>query len=139
MSKRSNLTTAIYLFIVFLSGILVGAFGHRLYMVNTVLSVNRQPRTPEEYRRRYVEEMTSRLKLSTGQVASLQRIMDETRQRYRAVHETYRPELKTIETEQYQKVRAMLTEPQRGEYERMRAERARRRQQENSSAAPAKR
>ncbi len=128
MTRRSNLTTALYLFVVFLSGAVVGAFAYRLYMVNSVLSGSR-PRNAEEYRRKSVAEMTSRLQLSPDQVQSLQRIMDETRQRFRDLHERDKPELKAIEAEQYSKIRAMLTEPQRDEYEKMRAERERRRQQ----------
>lgn len=129
MSKRSTLSAAVYLLLVFLSGALVGAFSYRLYTVNTVYS-GRPPRSPEEYRRKYVEETTARLKLSPDQVTSLQQILDATRQRYHDVHERYRPELKAIENEQYKNILSMLTEPQRAEYEKMRAERERRRQQD---------
>lgn len=127
MSRRS--TTAVYLLLVFLSGALVGVFAYRLYTVNTVLTDLRPPRTPEEYRQRYVEEMTSRLKLSPEQVNNLHQIMDGTHQRYRELHERYKPELKGIETAQYEQVRAMLSETQQEEYEKMRAEREARRKQ----------
>jgi hypothetical protein len=128
VSNRSSLSAAVYLLLVFLSGALVGIFSYRLYTANTVYS-SRIPRNPEEYRRKYVEETTTRLKLSGDQVANLQQILDETRQRYHDVHERYRPELKAIETDQYKKILSMLTETQRAEYENMRAERERRRQQ----------
>ena len=49
MTRRSNLATAVYLMLVFLSGVLVGVFAYRLYMVNTVISGSqRPPRSPEE-------------------------------------------------------------------------------------------
>lgn len=127
MTKRSSLTAFAYLVVVFLSGTLVGVFASRLYMVGTVRSSSGH-RSPEEYRRRYIEEMSKRLRLSTEQIASLQQIMDQTRQRYHDVHERYRPELKAIEDEQYQKVNGILAAAQRAEYEKMRQERERRRQ-----------
>lgn len=132
MSKRSTLSTALYLSLVFLSGMLVGVFSYRLYMVNTVQSSVRQqpPRTPEEYRKKMVAELSGRLKLTSDQVDHLQRIMDETRDRYREARERQRPELKAIEDAQHQKIVAMLTEPQRTEYEKMWAERERRREAE---------
>lgn len=133
MIRRSNLSTAAYLLLVFLSGVLVGVFSYRLYMVNTVQSGSvartQPPRSPEEYRKRAVAEMTARLKLSSDQVNTLQQIMDATRQRYHDLRERQKPDLKAIETEHYQRVLAMLSEPQRAEYEKMRAEREKRRQQ----------
>lgn len=132
MTRRSNLTTAVYLLLVFLSGTLVGVFAYRLYMVNTVLSsegVFRAPRSPEEFRRRYLEEMTTRLHLSGEQVQQLREIVDETGQRIREVHERSRPEMKAIDQAQYEKIQVMLTETQRAEYEKMRAEREKRRHQ----------
>ena len=79
--RRSTLTTGLYLALLFLSGVAVGIFGHRLYTINSVnASVN--PRNPEEFRRRYVAEMRSRLKLTDDQVARLGPILDETRQRH---------------------------------------------------------
>lgn len=116
--------------LVFLSGVLVGVFAYRLYMVNTVISGSqRPPRSPEEYRRRYIEEMTGRLQLSEEQVQRLREIVDETGQRIREVHERSRPDMKAIDQAQYEKIRVMLTATQLSEYERMRAEREKRRQQ----------
>ncbi|HWQ53500.1 MAG TPA: hypothetical protein VN442_07430 [Bryobacteraceae bacterium] len=129
MNRRPNLTTAVYLLLVFLSGALVGAFGYRLYMVNTVMSDKGPPRTPEEFRRRYVQELTARLHLSEDQVQKLQHIVENTGQRIREVHERSKPDMKAIEVSQYEQIRAMLTEDQRAEYEKMRAEREKRRQQ----------
>ena len=89
--------------------------------------------SPEEYRARAVATLTSRLKLTGEQVTSLQQIMDETRQRYHELRdrmrEQQRPELKAIETEHYQRILAVLTEPQRAEYDKMRAERGEKRRQ----------
>ena len=127
-TRKSSLSAVVYLVLVFLSGALVGAFAYRLYMVGSVSS-NAMPRSPEEYRKRAIEEMTTRLHLSAEQVSSLHRIYDGTRQRFRELHDKQRPEYRVIENDQYQEILAILTEPQRAEYQKMREERDRRRQQ----------
>ncbi|MCL5745653.1 MAG: hypothetical protein M1541_17300 [Acidobacteria bacterium] len=121
MIKRSNLSATLYLLIVFISGMVVGAFAHRLYTMNSV-SAN-TARTPEEWRAKYVGDMTRRLGLNTPQVGALQKILDETRQRYRQLHDKSKPEMKAIQDEQTQKIRAILDERQQAEYEKMRLER----------------
>lgn len=126
-TRRSSLSAVVYLVLVFLSGALVGAFAYRLYMVGSVSS-SAAARSPEEYRKRAIEEMTARLHLSAEQVSRIQQIYDETRQRFRELHNKQRPEFGVIENAQYQKILAILTEPQRAEYQKMREERDRRRQ-----------
>lgn len=127
--KSSTLSAVVYLVLVFLSGALVGAFAYRLYMVGSVSSSS-MAKNPEEYRKRAIEEMTARLRLSPEQIASIQRVYDDTRQRFRDLHEKQRPEYRVIENDQYQRILALLTEPQRVEYQKMREERDRRRQQQ---------
>lgn len=125
--KRSSLSTGVYLLLVFLSGIVVGVFANRLYVMNSV-SANANPKSPEEWRRKYVAEMRSRLRLSDQQVAQLEPILDETRQRFHDAHERAKPELKAIQDEQVQKIRSILKDDQKAEYEKMREEREKRRQ-----------
>jgi len=125
--KRSSLSTAVYLLLVFLSGIAVGVFANRLYFMNSV-SANTSSKSPEEWRRKYVEEIRSRLRLSDQQVAQLQPILDETRQRFHDAHERAKPELKAIQDEQVQKVRSILKDDQKAEFEKFRQEREKRRQ-----------
>ncbi|MDQ6704389.1 MAG: hypothetical protein M3Z85_00340 [Acidobacteriota bacterium] len=124
--RRSKLTTSLYLLLVFLSGSVVGIFGYRLYTMNSV-SASTSPRTPEQYKRKYLEEMRTRLKLDTGQVNQLSSIMDETRRRFREQHDRSRPELDQIQKEQHAKVNALLNDGQRAEYKKMVAERDKRR------------
>ncbi len=124
--RRSRLSTSLYLLLVFLSGSVVGVFGHRLYMAKSV-SAGPLPRTPEQYKRKYLEEMRNRLKLDAGQVGQLSSIMDETRQRFREQHDRSKPELDQIQKEQHAKVNGLLTDGQRAEYEKMIAERDKRR------------
>jgi hypothetical protein len=116
--KPSRATVVSYLLIVFLSGALVGVLAHRLYIIQGVAA---------GYRRGYVAEMTSRLKLSEEQVQQLNGILDEARNRYRAAREKIRPELDTIRQEQVEKIRAILSDAQQGEYAKLLEEREKRR------------
>ena len=137
--KRATLSTAIYVTLVFLSGAVVGGFAHRLYMVNTVFSVPVSPK-PEDVRRKIVEEMRTRLSLTNDQVTQLSAIMDSTKARFHEVrskwdkeaHIRAKPELKAIQEDQVQKVKEILTEAQRPEYDKYRADREKQRQQNNS-------
>ena len=112
---------AMYVGLVFVSGALLGAFSHRLYTVSGV-SAN-APRNPEEFRRRYMEEMKTRLKLTSDQVTQLSAILDETRSRVRSTRESIEPEIRKIRDEQQEKVHHILSADQRPEYDQMRKER----------------
>ncbi len=76
--KLSRLAISLYVGLVFASGAVLGAFGHRLYSVSTVVSA-KQNRNAEEFRKRVIAEMQGRLKLSGEQVTKLNFIMDDTR------------------------------------------------------------
>lgn len=127
--RRSNLYVGLYLFLVFLSGVLVGVIAYRLYSTQAVIATRPSPRNAEDYRQRYVEEMHSRLKLRDDQVKQLNSILDGTRERYDAVHQKYAPEMKAVQEDQVSRINSMLDDAQRAEYQKMREERAKRRQQ----------
>ena len=137
--KRTTLATGLYILLVFLSGAVVGAFAHRLYVVGTVVSAK-----PDEVRHHILEEMRTRLSLSDDQVKQLNAIMDSTKARYREVKERWdrqskqaaKPELRAITEDQAEKIRAILSEPQRVEYEKYRVERQKRREQQHTTAKP---
>ncbi|SRR5581483_3837158 len=135
--KRSKLSATIYLLLVFLSGAVVGAFAYRLYTLNPVNAARKTQASPEEVRRRFVKEMQTRLKLSPAQVSQLEQIMDQTRQRFREFQERTKPQLDAIQAERKalqeqhaQQVSAMLSDSQKVEYAKIRAERAARRKLE---------
>jgi hypothetical protein len=128
--KRASLSTALYVSLVFLSGAVVGGFAHRLYMVNTVFSGPASPK-PEEVRHKIVEEMRARLSLTDQQVTQLSAIMDSTKARFHEVKAKWdkeakiraKPELKAIQEDQVQKIKDILSEAQRPEYDKYRADR----------------
>jgi hypothetical protein len=126
--KKSNWSVAFSLLLVFASGVLVGGFGHRLYSAKSVTATAR-PMGPEDYRKKYVAEAQSRLKLTPDQVQSLNAIMDLTGARFRELHERNRPERRQIHQEQVDKINGILNPEQQREYAKMREERERKRRE----------
>ncbi|HYZ86874.1 MAG TPA: hypothetical protein VE621_20830 [Bryobacteraceae bacterium] len=121
MNTRRNATIAFLA--VFVSGIVVGVFGHRVYAVKTVSAVQQNPPSPEQWRAQYVSDMRSRLKLNDEQVQQINGILDDTRHKVKAVKDRYKPELKTIYDEQVARVELLLNEAQIKEYAAFREER----------------
>ena len=117
-----------YLALVFGSGATVGALSHRLYTVQAVTA--KGPVSPEEWRRQYVSEMKSRLKLRDDQILRLTIVLDETRSRVKEVHARHRPEIDQIKHEQTLRVASMLDADQKIEFEKLRKEREERAEHE---------
>lgn len=123
---RRNWTVALYLSLVFACGLAVGAFGHWLYANNTVSAKSGKIQarsTPEEFRRRYVDEMKTRLKLDDQQLSRLNAVLDGTRAKFEAMKERHKPEVKQIQQEQVDQINGFLNDGQRAEYQKMRQER----------------
>ena len=132
--KRSNLSLILYLSLVFVSGLLVGGLGYRLYTTEAtakaVVTEERKP-TADEWRARYVSTMSERLTLSDEQVMQLNVILDESKVAYKVLeeeaHDAYRPRRRIVRDEQVAKTMAILSADQQTEYGKLRAERAERR------------
>jgi Spy/CpxP family protein refolding chaperone len=122
--KLSRLTIALYVSLVFASGVVLGVFGHSLYAVASVSSKGTLPAPKsEDYRKKWLAEMQSRLKLTDEQFSKLNTISDETRARFHEVRERSKPEMDAIGHEQTEKVNSILTPAQQAEYDKMRKER----------------
>ena len=67
--KRSTLTIGFYLTLVFASGVAVGSFGQYLRDAKSVSAKTNNPQ--EDYKKKYLSEMGSRLKLSGAQRQAL--------------------------------------------------------------------
>ena len=119
--KLSRGAIALYVGLVFASGAVLGAFGHRLYTVSTVSA--KGPKNSEEFRKLYMEENKARLNLSPEQIAKWEFLLDESRVRTREAFRRLDPEIQTIRSEQIQKIEDMLKPEQRTEYEKLRKER----------------
>jgi hypothetical protein len=115
--KLSRLTIALYVGLIFSSGVVLGVFGHSLYAV-TVVNSKGTPK-PEEVRKKKLAEMQTRMKLSDEQVATINSIYDDTRVKFHEMRERHRPEVDALEKAQREKVRATLSADQVVEYEKM--------------------
>jgi len=121
--KLSGRTVALYVGLTFASGVLTGVYGHRFFDV-TEVSANAR-RNPEEFRKRLVAEMKSRLKLNSDQMTQLNDVLDSTRVEFQNTRDSIEPALAKIREEQHQRILELLQADQRMEYEKMRKERVR--------------
>jgi hypothetical protein len=123
--------------LVFACGGVVGAFAFRLYTVSGV-SANVGQRNPEEFRKRFMADLKSRLQLNDDQAAKLGVIMDETRMQVRAARMTIEPELQKIREDQKQRISELLSPDQQAEWQKILDERQRKREsKKNRSPRPA--
>jgi len=124
--RRSNLTIALYLLLVFASGALVGAFGHRLITGTPVAAKASARPSPEEFRRQYLNEMKVRLKLTPDQFQKVNLIFDQTQARFHEARDRHNQELKVIRENQVEKIHEILTAEQIPDYDKFRQEREQR-------------
>jgi len=125
--KRSGLAAALYVALVFLSGAVVGIFAYRLYTARSVSASVSVPK-PADFRKKYVDDITTRVHLSQEQVAQLSTILDETRNRWTEEHNRSMTQRAQIHDEQVQRIHDILTPTQIPEYEKFRAEREKERE-----------
>ena len=129
---RSKINTVLYLSLVFGSGALVGVISHRLYETTTVNANTVPPRSMDEFRKRYFEQMR-KWGVNDQQLDRIREILDDAKDKYDAVHAKEKPMRDQIQKEQVEAVRATLTDTQRAEYDKWRAERERARAQNKTS------
>jgi Spy/CpxP family protein refolding chaperone len=127
--KFSRAAIALYVGLIFASGIVLGVYGQRLYTVSQDASKPGPRPNPEVIRKRVEDMYTDRLHLSADQVQKLNAIMDETRQRVDEVRRGNRASFQKIHEEQDAKIRNMLTPDQQFEFDKIRKEREERRKQ----------
>jgi hypothetical protein len=117
--QRTQWSAALLAVLLFGAGMVAGALGHRYYLAR-----QGAPGPPgQAARERYVADMKSRLKLTAKQVDDLEDILDDTRSKFRAAHETCRPAMSKVKDEQISEVKAILTPAQIPLYDRLLAER----------------
>lgn len=127
MFKRYGLPT-FYLLVVFACGLAVGGFGYRFYELRAVSANAPGVRPPEEWKKKHLKDLDARLHLTPEQRTQISAVLDETHAEMRVFLEKTRPEMDRIQKEQYAKVKAILTPDQAAEYDKLHAERERRRE-----------
>ena len=126
--KRSQINIILSLLAVFGSGIAVGAFAYHSYATKTVSARVEGPvkRDPQEWRRQYLEEISSRLQLDPTQLGHLNGILDETRARFKGLKERHKKEIDDVKAAQTEQIKSILTPVQKPEFDKFREERERR-------------
>jgi hypothetical protein len=122
---RSRISIAIYLFLVFASGILVGTVSHRLYATNTASANNSAPGSMTEFRKRYLDGMRTKVGASEQQIVEITRTLDETKRKFDELAAQEQPLHDKIQQEHVDQVKALLTDQQKVAYDNWRAERER--------------
>jgi len=131
---RSKINAALYLTLVFGSGALVGVVSHRLYETTSVNANTTAPRSMDEFRRRYFEQMR-KWGVNDQQIERIREVLDEAKDKYDDLHAKEKPMRDQIQREQVESVRAVLTDSQRAEYDKWRGERERQRARKNAPPA----
>jgi uncharacterized membrane-anchored protein YhcB (DUF1043 family) len=122
--KRSPLPAWFYVTLVFVSGLLVGAFAMRLYYVTSVSARQSLPRpSADEVRRSQLAELQSRFNLTAEQSRNIDQVFEQTRAKFKEIHQKIDPEMKQLRKEQGERVRAFLTPDQQTKYDAWRTER----------------
>jgi hypothetical protein len=136
---RTRFSAAIYLLAVFISGVLVGAVSHRLYVTSTVSATAVPPRTMDEVRKKYLADMRARVGVNDDQIVQVNRILDETKKKFDELHASEKPMRDRIQQEQIDSISALLTGQQKIAYDNWRAERARQHAQDQLKTQQQKR
>jgi len=116
--KRNQWSALLLAVLLFCSGAAVGALGHRYYSAQTVSAAA----TPDSRRQSYIAELRKRLRLTPPQINQLETIMDDTKAKYKALRDSYRPETLKIKQAHIDRVRSILTPDQVPTYEKIVAE-----------------
>src|ERR1700728_2236072 len=123
---RSRISIALYLFLVFASGIMVGIVSYRLYSTNTA-SAN-SPGTMSEFRKRYLDGMRTKVGASEAQIAQITRTLDETKRKFDALAAQEQPLHDKIQQDHIDEIKALLNDQQKIAYDNWRTERERAKQ-----------
>ncbi|HEX4276973.1 MAG TPA: hypothetical protein VHZ74_16565 [Bryobacteraceae bacterium] len=126
---RTRISIALYLGLVFASGILVGIVSNRLYATSTA-SANTSPRSMSEFRKRYLDGMRTKVGTSEAQIAAITKQLDETKRKYDELAAQEQPLHDKIQQEHIDDIKKILTPPQVIAYDAWRADRARTKEQQ---------
>lgn len=124
---QSKRAAALYIALVFLAGAAFGFASNRFYTLKIAQATNGRL-SPEEYRARLLQELTSRLNLNGDQQTRVEAIMDEIGERFHAVRDAMEPEFQAIRGERAARIMEVLDEEQGVEYERILEERRKKRE-----------
>lgn len=121
---RTRLSAALYLILVFASGIIVGIASHRLYVTTTASADTTQaPKDMTEFKRRYLADMQKRVGINDEQKEAVSRILDDTKKRFDDLHASEKPLHDRIQQEHLAQIRSLLNGQQRVAFDKWHDER----------------
>src|SRR5579863_6198612 len=126
MLSRSRTTIALYLVLVFASGILVGVESHRMYATtSTARAKTDPPKNMGEFRRRYLDGMKTQVGVSDTQLAQINIILEDTKKKVNELAAAEKPLHDQILQEHVDQIKDLLSPQQKIAYDNWRAERER--------------
>ncbi len=108
--KPWKLPIALYLFVVFVSGAVVGALGYRTYKPPTASSNAHV--SPEAWRKQYLQEIETRVNLTPEQVSKVDTILEQTYTRFHEARDKHNAVVKQIGEQQRSDIRSLLNPEQ---------------------------
>jgi uncharacterized protein YnzC (UPF0291/DUF896 family) len=124
MLSRSRTTIALYLVLVFASGILVGVESHRLYATTSIARAN-SPQNMSEFRRRYLDGMKTQVGVNDTQLAQINNILEDTKKKVNELAAAEKPLHDRIQQEHIDQIKDLLSPQQKIAYDNWRAARER--------------
>jgi uncharacterized protein YnzC (UPF0291/DUF896 family) len=126
MLSRSRITIALYLVLVFASGILVGVESHRLYATTSIARAkNGPPQNMSEFRRRYLDGMKTQVGVSATQLTQINNILEDTKNKVDELAALEKPLHDRIQQEHIDQIKDLLNPQQKAAYDSWRAARQR--------------
>lgn len=116
-------TVLLWLIMVFISGTVVGVASHRYFTRETIAKEESRPPSREQVRQEYLAKMRERVGANDEQIARIVAILDEARAASDARRKAMDAEMKAIQEQTREKIRAVFTPEQVVKYEAWREER----------------
>jgi uncharacterized protein YneF (UPF0154 family) len=117
--------------IVFVLGVLAGALlTHKIYQHRVEGIMKGEPRTTREF---IVQRLDRELHLDASQLEQVRAIVKETHTEMKKVRTQFRPQIEEILARSQEKIRALLRPDQREKYEKIIAERKKKREREENT------
>jgi uncharacterized protein YneF (UPF0154 family) len=117
--------------IVFVLGVLAGALlTHKIYQHRVEGIMKGEPRTTREF---IVQRLDRELHLDANQLEQVRAIVKETHTEMKKVRTQFRPQIEEILARSQEKIRALLRPDQREKYEKIIAERKKKREREENT------
>src|SRR6202012_1753913 len=123
MMPRTRTSIALYLILVFGSGVLVGIASNRLYSATTASAKNTK-QSVAEFQKMYLAAMKDQVGATPEQVAEISKILEDTRKKEDEFVAQEKPTQNRIQQDHINQIKQLLNPQQRIAYDNWRAARA---------------